>query len=269
MKHFGLLLFLFLLTCGCEAVVEPQAEPVPVIEAWIDSDGYPKAKFTSAISPTVSGGELIDNMVRWGKVTISDGEKEVVMTAKRDNSYFPPYIYFSYDMIGTPGRTYTLKATYKKMQASAEVLMYKPVDIDNITFQAYEGSDTLRSAMLHFTAPSDTPAYFYLTIDGMPALMGWAEAVEPGVKMSVPVCNSKQTSEGEKFVAQLRVGSSHLLALHRVSREVYDFWRAYDDVAMFSQNILLGGASSLPGNINGGLGVFSVRGTSYKQIVVP
>lgn len=258
-----------LLVGGCSETEEPETTDLPVIEAWIDSDGHPMAKFTASVSPSTSGGELADKMIRWGKITVSDGENEVILTAKRDNNYFPPYIYFSYNLVGTPGRQYRLTATYKSMTATAECRMYEPVKIDRITFEPFEGSDSLRSSMLHFTAPADAPAYFYLTIDGLPALMGWGESTTPGEHMTIPLFNSKQTLEGEDFVAQLRVGSSHVVALHRVSREVYEFWRAYDDAVMFSQNILLGGSASLPGNIRGGLGIFSTRATSRRVIIVP
>lgn len=263
------LLPLLLPLCGCADIDEPDNADLPVIEAWIDSDGHPMAKFTSSVTPSTDGGELVDKMIRWGKITIADGENEVILTGKRDSRYFPPYIYFSYNMTGTPGKDYRLTATFKSMKASAECHMYEPVNIDRITFEPFEGSDTLRSTMLHFTAPADAPAYFYVTIDGMPALMGWGESTEPNMPMTIPVFNSKQTLEGEGFVAQLRVGTTHVVALHRVSREVFDFWRAYDDAMMFSQNILIGGGGSLPGNIHGGLGIFSARATSRRTIIVP
>lgn len=269
MKNLGALLLLPMLLATCAGSDEPFKSDIPVIEGYIDADGYPVVMFTSAIVPDNGGGELADKMIRWGRVSISDGSREVILTGKRDDSCFPPYKYFSYDIKGVPGKTYTLTADFKDMHARAECVMLSPVQIQSITFAPIEGNDTLRSAMLHFVAPDDVPAYFYITLDGAPALMGWVEATEPGVEISVPVYNSKSFSEsGQPFAAQLKVGETHAVALHRVPERVYRFWRAYDEVAMFGGNVLFGATASLPTNIAGGLGIFAARATSSRSITV-
>ena len=123
--------------------------------------------------------------------------------------------------------------------------------------------------ILRFTSPADVPAYYYLTVDGAPALMGWVETDRPGVEVSIPVYNSKSKSNiGEVFVAQFKAGERHLIALHRVSEEVYRFWRAYDNMLMFGDNVLFGSTLSLPTNISGGLGIFSARTTDSEYILV-
>lgn len=272
MKNFCLTIFLAatLLTTSCSEADEPDvAAGMPVIEAWIDSGGYPVALFTSAITPDEDGGEILDKLIRWGKVSISDGDTEIILTGKRDSQYMPPYKYFTYDMIGKPGRTYTIKADFGEMHAEAICTMPEPTKINSITLEPVEGSDSLRSATLRFTAPDDVPAYYYLTIDGAPSLMGWAEVNEPGIEVAVPVYNSKSYSQtGEPFVAQLKIGEEHAIALHRVSEEVYRFWRAYDDTMLFGVNVLFGGAKSLPTNIRGGLGIFSARATTSRLLLI-
>lgn len=254
---------------------EPDAAPMPVIEGWIDSGGHPTVLFTSAITPDADGGSLMDKMVRWGMVTISDGENELVMTGATSSNFFPPYRYYTLDMTGIPGRTYTITARYKDFHATATCRMFEPTKINDITFSPAADSDTLRSATLHFTAPADVPAYYYVTIKnvaddavGLPALLGCKEAVEAGAEMTIPIFNSKQTHTGEPFTAQLRVGQRCVVSLHRVPRQVYEFWRAYDDAVMFGDNMLIGSSGSLPSTVEGGLGVFSARGTDSKFIIV-
>lgn len=264
-----------LLFASCSHTDEPQLTELPAIEGWIDSGGHPVVLFTSAISPDTEGGELMDKMIRWGKVTISDGEEEVIMTGGRTSEYFPPYRYFTSYMAGRPGKTYTITADYRDMHASARCYMYEPTKIERITFSPVEGNDSRRSVTLHFTAPADVPAYYYLTIRemtdtsrGMPAMLGCREVVEAGSHVEIPVFNSKQTYRGEPFIAQLMVGHKYVVSLHRIPKEVYDFWRAYDDAVMFGDNLLLGLSGSLPSNIEGGLGVFSARGTDSKFFIV-
>ncbi|MDE5660868.1 MAG: DUF4249 domain-containing protein [Muribaculaceae bacterium] len=260
---------------GCSGDEPDMRADVPVIEAWIDSGGHPAVMFTSAITPDPEGGDLMDKMIRWGKVTISDGEREVIMTGARSTDHIPPYRYFTAEMLGEPHKTYRITADYKSMHAESVCYMYEPTPIDDITFTADSDNDTLRSTTLHFTAPADVPAYYYLTIrnsestaGSLPALMGCKEATVAGEHVTIPVFNSKQNYKGEHFVAQLRVGQSAVVSLHRVPKEVYEFWRAYDDAVMFSENMLLGSNASLPTNIRGGLGVFSARATSSKFITV-
>lgn len=273
-KFYAFALIPIMLLGGCSAN-EPTPTPLPVIEGWIDSGRHPVVMFTSAIVPDAEGGELVDKMIRWGKVTISDGENEVIMTGAGSDEFFPPYRYFTADMTGRPGRTYTITAEYGGMRASASCFMYEPPHIDEITFTPDSDSDTLRSATVHFTAPDDVPAYYYLTISdrpsavrGVPTLLGCKEVTEAGVPVTIPLLNSKQSHKGEQFVAQLSVGQKAIVSLHRVTKEVYEFWRAYDDAVMFSENILLGSNFSLPTNIKGGLGVFSARATDSKFITV-
>ena len=265
-------LFLLILT-GCTAD-EPTVEPMPVIEGWIDSDGHPNVLFTTAITPGSDGGELADALVRWGRVTISDGETEAVMTGIRDNNYFPPYRYYTTDLIGQPGKTYHVSASFKGMNAQATSTMPEPTPIDSITFLPTE-SEHLKSAVLHFTAPQSVPAYYYLTIFpakgaavGLPCLMGWKECTVSGEAVAVAILNSKQTAVGEDFEAQLRVGGHYVVQLHRVEKPVFDFWRAYDDALMFGNNLLFGGASDLPSNVSGGFGIFGARGTSARAFSV-
>ncbi len=257
------------LLTSCSATDEPALPDMPVIEAWIDSNGHPTVLFTSAIAPDSDGGELADIMIRWGKVTISDGTSEVVLTGKRDGSYFPPYKYFTTEITGTPGCTYTLTADFKDMHAEARCTMPYPTSIQSITCEPIEGEDSLRSTMLRFIAPVDVPAYYYITVDGLPALLGWVEVSQPGVEITHPVYNTKSNNlSTEPFVAQFKRGERHIVSLHRVAEPVYRFWRAYDDMLMFGGNVLFGGGESLPGNIDGGLGIFSARATSSRFLIV-
>lgn len=264
------------LLAACSGSEEPYLPDMPVIEAWIDSDGHPTVLFTSAIIPDGDGGALADRMIRWGKVTISDGEREIIMTGTRDNKYFPPYRYFSYDIFGQPGKNYIVTATYRELTASATCYMYEPTRIDDITFMPLEDNDSLRSTTLHFRAPQDLPAYYYLTIReagkssvSQPALLGCKEVVEAAdTRVAIPVFDSKQTRKGEPFVAQLRIGHTYVVSLHRVPKRVYDFWRAYDDALMFGENLMLGASGSLPGNVSGGFGIFGARGTDSRTFTV-
>lgn len=272
MKRF--LPILFVAAIGCTEHVEPDITPRPVVEAWIDNGRHPQVLFTTTITPDKNGGELADAMLRWGAVTISDGVNEYIMGGMRDNNYFPPYRYTTTEIIGVPGTTYRITASFKQLRAESVCTMPEPTLIDSITFREC-GVDTMRAATLHFTAPHDVPAYYYLTIIdsigspvSLPCLMGWKECTVPDVAVAVAIMNSKQTVVGEVFSPQLKLNCTYVVSLHRVEKPIYNFWRAYDDAALFGSNMLFGDVASLPSNINGGFGVFGARGTDTKLFTV-
>lgn len=247
---------------GCSSP-EPQPPRKAVVEAWIDNGSHPIVLFTTTLTPDEEGGSLAEALLRWGRVTISDGEKEVVMTGMRNNSYSPPYIYTTAEILGEANTEYRITASFKELSVQSEGRILEPTPIDSIV-----RSDD--STTLYFTTPKDAPAYYYLTISvgssplSLPCLLGWKEATEPGAKESIAVFNAK-TFEKD-FQAQLLPGQHYIVRLHRVERPVFDFWRAFDNALLFGSNILFSSDASLPGNIRGGYGIFSARATSVAEI---
>lgn len=255
---------------------EPAAPVLPVIEGWIDSDGYPVVQFTATFVPGHDEESLADKVLQFGKVTISDGETSVTMTGGPASDYFPPYRYYTYSMTGEPGRTYEIVAEHGKLRARAVCTMPWPTPIDEVLFEPIEGNDSLRAASLSFTAPEDCPAYYGVTVRKAergqrpyPAMMGTAMATRPGEKVTVPVFNPKNKllESGTDFVPQLKIGQEIVVSLCRLTPEVYEFWKGYDEVTLFGGSQFVS-TSSLKGNIEGGYGVWSAQGTSSVYVVV-
>lgn len=252
-------------------------ESKAVIEATFDSDGYPTVLFSSSVVPGIDGS-LADAVINWGRVTISDGEREVVLTGYADQSYLPPFRYTTLDMKGEPGKRYTIKARFQDLYAESTVFMPYPVQIDSITFVPTE-VDTLRAATLHFTSPSETPSFFYLTLQSPvrgsrpnPCLMGTIRTDEANKHYSLALLKPKlkinniedEIESGIKrdYVSQLTVGEEWIVRLNRVEESVYNFWKAYDNMILFSTSPFISANESLPTNIEGGLGIWSPQGSS-------
>lgn len=275
-------MFLYILTAvaalgltNCIDDSEPASPVMPVIEGWIDSDGYPVVIFTSSIQPDENGTSLADKIIRWGKITISDGEQDVILTGGPSKEFFPPYRYFTFDMKGVPGRTYSITAEYENLYATASCTMPYPTEITSIEFTPIEDSDTLRAATLHFTSPTDCPAYYCLNIRDLtlrrrllPSMMSTAETLSPGEDISLPLYYPKNSIDTADYIPHFRVGSEIEVELCRVSKEVYDFWKDFDNMVMFGGSQFISGSTSLRGNINGGYGIWSARGSSRRFIQV-
>lgn len=279
-KSLPLVIVSLFLSIGIVSCVsEPDTSKIyPVVDGWINSDGIPTVIFTASLNPEEKDQKISKKIIQWGKVTISDGTDTVILTGGPDKNFFPPYKYYSYKMEGKPGKTYTLTAEYEDLYATAECFMPWPTPIDSLLIRPIEGNDTLRSGTLYFTAPSDTPAYYYLTIRDMtesgrsrplPAMLGTVKATQPGEKMEVAVYNPKNQLDTAAFIPQLRVGHQLQVNLCRVTEDVYDFWNSYDNSTIVGSSVFISaGFGDKGGNIKGGYGIWSAQGVSSKLVEV-
>lgn len=262
------------LLSGCTSELEI-VTPVPVIDGWIDTDGYPIVVFTESLIPNQDEGTIADKVIRWGKVSISDGEREIILTGGPDKDMMPPYRYITYKMKGEIGKTYKIVADYKTLHAEAEGTMLPPTAIKNIEIFPIESNDSLRSASLIFISPVDCPAYYYITMTDLeidnrplPAMMGTFEALESNKEYSIPLFHPKNNLSSEPFIPQLIKGEKWEVRLCRVSKDIYEFWKAYDNAVMFGGSQFVNASQSLNGNIIGGYGVWSVQGVSSEIIEI-
>lgn len=271
LKILVVLTLSLLLSCSSK---DPDNGRKAVIEGYIKTDSYPVVLFSSSVVPEMEGN-LSDVIVNWGKVSISDGDTTIILTGRVDNLYLPPYKYYTTEMTGTPGKTYTVTADFKELHATASVKMPYPVSIDSVTYIS-SGNGIMKTATLHFTAPEDTPAYFYLSLQNistnsvpMPCMMGTIETDRPGASYSIAILKPKIKISGEKYNSQFLPGEEWTVGLNRIERSVYDFWTAYSNMLLFSTSPFISSNESLPTNIHGGYGVLSVEGTSTFKMHVP
>ena len=268
-------MLLLLVAAGCVGNPEPPESRL-VVEGVISTGGYPVVTLSRSITPSGGGGALEDALVRWGKVTISDGDTTVILTGGPDSSQLPPYSYYSYGIRGEAGRTYVMEAEYGENRVRSISRMMSPTPVDSINVSRIEGNDTLRRAVLWFTAPDDCPAYYVVRLRKsrskmhlMPCLFGTVAATQPGVAASVPVFMPKMKFAEGHYDSDLHVGDTLEIALSRVERDVYDFWRAYSNVVVSSSGAdFLGAPPNLPGNITGGYGIWGAEAHSLRTLIV-
>ena len=255
--------------------IDDVSEPVKlVVEGYIDSGGFPVVLLTASVSPAEGDVSIADKMIRWGKVTISDGDTTIIMTGSPNRKYFPPYTYRTFMMRGVPGRTYSIIAAYDYLQVSAAVTMPEPPVIDSIIVADIAGSDSLHTATLCFTAADAVPAYYHVStqvigVDSvfLPAMLGCYKATVPSEKVKMAIYRGKSSLYvNENYVPQLPRYSDVKVRLERVTEQVYDFWSAFDDASMFGGSQFVTVDTSLPSNIVGGYGVWSAQGAATRGI---
>lgn len=245
-----------------------------VIDGWIDSDGYPVVIFSSSVVPDENNTSIAEKLIRWGVVTISDGDETIIMTGGPTNTVYPPYRYVTYQMKGTPGKTYKITADYKDLHAEASCVMLPPTPIKEVRSFPMEDNDTLRRGELRFITPEDVPAYYYITIRKlgtedrfMPAMLGTYKALTPNVEVSLPIFHPKNKLPGED-TTQLKPGEDLEIHLCRITEEVFTFWKEYDNAILFGGTQFFSPTQSLQSNITGGYGVWSAQGVSTALLHV-
>lgn len=246
-----------------------------VVEGWIDSGGHPTVILTRSFSPmNPDDTKPEDLVVRWAKVTISDGESTATMIGRIDNDVTPPFVYTTADMVGRPGMRYTVTAEYDGEQVSAECTMPEPTAIGRIDVLPVAASDTLREVTLTFVP--DGNRYYHLVVYDptvserfLPCFMG-TYCAEPGMskEVTLTVCRPNIDTDGDAYTPYFSVGHDIGVALTTVTPEVWEFWHQYDDVTAFGGNIFLAGNVPLGGNVAGGYGVWSARGYDYRKVVL-
>lgn len=261
---------------GCERDTVEQSERRLVVEGTLNSDGYPEIFLTLSAAADASGGVVADNVVRWGVVTLSDGDQEVILTGGPRPGLVPPFMYYSFDMQGEPGKTYLLTAEYDGMKVSSSVTMPAPTPVGGIISDAVAGNENLRTLTLWFTAPDDCPAYYHVStrVNGKdsrfyPCVPGTVAVNEKGTKVEMPVIRGtsgfKTDDNNDNF---FRVGDKVTVRLARVAPDVFNFWRAWDNAALTGGSVFVGSSISLPTNITGGYGVWSPQGVTDVNIEI-
>ena len=103
--------------------------------------------YTILLAMTISDNyqqadSLSQYLIRWAKVSVSDGERTVVLTGKFDSRYFPPYVYTTGNMRGEAGKTYTLDVEHRDFHATATTTIPETHRIENLTIKPCADSDT-------------------------------------------------------------------------------------------------------------------------------
>lgn len=247
-----------------------------VVEGFIADGEYPKICLMQTVDPNQEGMAPSDMVVRWGKISISDGEKTVVLTGGPDKNYFPPYTYTTLDMKGEVGKTYTLTAEYDGLKVSATTTIPTPVLIDSIVAVPSGSDGSRRRLSLYLTSENKggsggSQEYYriltrvrYIHTNLLPGFMGTADnAGESGV-LSIPVNRPRTLRDTVGYQTDFLPHEELEIALCTMDRTAYDFWRDYDNAVAFGGSQFLTSSPKLRSNIEGGYGYFFGYGISRK-----
>lgn len=273
-----LILLPVLLAAACEGDVLPEAQPRLVVEGWIDAGGTPKVLLTTTV-PLNEASQPVDSLgqyvVKWAKVTVSDGENTVVLMGKADNDYFPPYVYTTARLHGETGRSYRLTVDYKDFHAEAETTIPPVATPEGFKVERTLDSDTLYAltALLR-DDPAQANYYKVFTRTGsrqnmwLSSMLGiFDDEALPRPVAEVPVY--KADLDGTRdFTPYFSLDDTVMVKLAALDRESYLVWRDYEDISTFGGNMFLPLNRNMRTNVSGGLGYWCGYGASVTRLLI-
>jgi hypothetical protein len=271
---------LLLLGCSDEPTLETTTyTPKIVIDGWIENGNYPKVMLTNSLSyfEPIDSVTIRKLVVTTAKVTVSDGTKEEILTLKKDNNYFPPYIYSGTEILGEVGKTYTLKIESKGSVYTATTTIPPIVKFDSLWFETVPGKDSLGYIYGKFTDNPDVQNYYRVFTQR-----------EHKDKRYVPVYLSAigdQSFNGKSFTFSILRGPDSFskvvddlyfvaddtvgIKLCTMDKANFDFWRTLERELYLVGNPFSSSGNEILSNIDGNhaLGVWGGYGVTYYRLV--
>jgi hypothetical protein len=142
--------FLGLVAVVFSCTPEPDLEvsiytPKLVVDGWIEQNDFPKVILTSSMSyfDALDSATVRNLVATTAKVTVSNGETEEILTLRRDENYFPPYVYTGNSIRGEIGKTYTLTIQLKGETYSATTTIPPVAQFEKLWFETIPGEDSI------------------------------------------------------------------------------------------------------------------------------
>lgn len=278
MKRGLLILFMSLLAAGCSYLTEKEYEPEIVVEGWIEDGGFPVVIVTSTVQVTdqyKSWTDLQENIIRWAKVSVSDGEEEVVLTGKMNNDYFPPYIYTTARMRGQAGRTYTLKVEYSDRVVTARTTVPEPVPLEWIRVQTSEnGYCSIRAGLKDNPDTKDYYKFFTKKVrkDSIyqSSFMGLVNDEVLKDEVSEIIVRGAFDPEFGASDSSIYYDKDDevMIRFCTLDEESYRYWEDFEDILSLSRNPFFPVNKKISSNVSSGYGYWAGYGSVYYKISI-
>ncbi|MNS19946.1 hypothetical protein D3C72_516730 [compost metagenome] len=284
MKRSAILVYFLLFSCficGCASNLyddTPNYSPKFVVEGWIENDDYPVVLLThnAPFFSTLDSATLKELMIRWAKVTVSDGEKTEVLTGKINNNYFPPFIYQGNELKGEIGKRYALTVEYAGITLKSETTIPAPVEFDDVWFEAVPNIDTVAQLNVKFTDNAAEKNYYRISTlikstnkKFIPTLRSaMDDHYFNGKSTRIQINRGPDSYLQNKTQVFYPIGDTVFVKLSTLPEKGYLFWNKYHEQQLNKGNPFAGSVADIPTNIEGpALGIWCGYGSSVYQLI--
>lgn len=266
------------LLLSCSGDYLPEQNDELVVEGWIEDNGFPVVILTKNINISnkyQSLDSLSSRIVRWAKVTVSDGEKSVVLTGRYTKGYTPPYIYTTSHFRGEAGKTYQLTVEYGDFHATATTTIPKTQKIDELTVERCTQSDTLYQISLRYNDDEAEQNYYqiFTRVGGrnvrqyLAAYLGTIDNRVVKPKTKIPVYRGRDINTLD-YTPYYTINDTVAVKFAHIDRTSYNFWYDYTRNLTTAGNMFFTTAASLRSNIIGGTGYWCGMGSDIKYVAI-
>jgi hypothetical protein len=275
---FAYILSVFLIlisSCTEELKLDlPEPDDEIVIDGWIESNQYAKVLLTrnAPFFSSIDSVSIRNLVLSRAKVTLSDGDSSEVLILRRNDEYFPPYIFEGNEIKGEIGKTYTVTAEYGGKKAWASTTIPPKVGLDTIYLTLESGSDTLGSVHIEFTDPANEKNYYRVLtkVRGKdrrfisPLIMGFDDKYFSGAKFGFSMSRGPSSFISSRVNKYFAVGDTVDIKFCTIDKESFDFWSTFQDEILNSTNPFASSLAKIKSNVKGsGLGVFTGYGVNF------
>ena len=274
------IIYMIVILCcfGCTDAKIPAAESGLVVEGWIENGRHPVVIVTTSVPTTTEYQDwesLYDHLVRWAKVTISDGEQSVVLTGKYSDDYFPPYIYTTARIVGEVGKTYRLTVEYEGMTATAVTSVPEPVELEYIKVKEVEAGYKIVAGIRDDKSVKNYYRFFSM-VEGadstyVPSLLGLIDdsvLTDDVNEAFVNGAYKAMTDSIPRSPIQYLKDDVVKIRFCNMEETAFNYWTDYEDIAALSASPFFPVNKKIRSNVSSGMGCWAGYGSSYYRVSI-
>jgi len=250
-----------------------------VIDGWIENGQYAKVLLTrnSPYFSSIDSASIRSLVLTRASVSISDGVNSEFLILRKNENYFPPYIFEGNEILGNTGKSYSITASFNGKTARAVTTIPAPVNLDTVYFKLEENSDSLGSIYLEFKDPPETKNYYRIltkrkTRDvrySSTMVMALDDIFFSGEKFGFFITRGPESfisSYGNEF---FQLGDTVSIKFCTIDKSHYEFWNSFQNEAFNSSNPFASSLSIIKSNVEGdGLGIWGGDGVRYYNLII-
>jgi hypothetical protein len=256
----------------------PEPDDKIVIDGWIESGQYAKVLLTknSPYFSSIDSASIRSLVLTNAKVSITDGEQSEILILKRNDNYFPPFLFEGNEIIGETGKTYSITAEYGGKTASAFTTIPPKVPLDTIYFRLEPDSDSLGSIYIEFTDPPETKNYYRILTKRFgkdvryysTMIMAIDDNFFSGEKVGFSISKGPESILSSYANEYFKSGDTVSIKFCTIDKAHYEFWNSFQGEAFNSSNPFASSLSIIQSNVQGdGLGIWGGYGVSYYTLI--
>lgn len=253
-------------------------EPKLVIDGAIESGGFPRVVLSKSASyfMKIDSSNIRDLFMSTARVTVSNGSDSEVLTLKRDDSSFPPYVYEGTRLKGETGKTYTLTVESDGKIYTSTTTIPGPPKLDKLWFELSPGEDSVGYVYAQLTDPADETNYYRIFTERLHQdtrfipvyLSAMGDQYFNGLQFTFTVLRGPENYTEIIDDLYFKKGDSVRIKLCSMDKAHFDFWRTVERELYVTGNPFSSSGNKIISNIEGEkvLGVWGGYGVSFYAI---